>query len=289
MNSGSKQVWTNREEDEFSENFDETLVPVPEKGREMGKKAKVFDKNGKPIEPGQKGVKMYDKQGNEISQSQLFDKNGNPISADSPEPKFDALGNPIRVMSRMDLLNDPSVSSLSQKELEKLKKSRPKKGRPALLYDKNGKAIPPGSKSERFDQNGRLIPKDQLYDELGRPVDKSFRGPKFDEFGNLIDERHPQCFDEAGFPVDPDERLELGKAGMKFFDQKGNELPKSKDGKPRPLKYDMHGTPKPTQFDSRGNPLLAGAQQSGASQLNGSRIDYSAAKTEEELEALNIK
>lgn len=31
---GGKPVWTNREEDEFSENFDDTPVAVPEKGRD---------------------------------------------------------------------------------------------------------------------------------------------------------------------------------------------------------------------------------------------------------------
>lgn len=103
---------------------------------------------------------MYDKSGSEISQNKLFDKEGKPIDRDSPEPKFDAQGNPVKTISRMDLLSDPSITSLSPQELEKLKKSRPKKGEAALLYDKDGKQIPPGTKIDRFDKNGKPIQKD---------------------------------------------------------------------------------------------------------------------------------
>jgi hypothetical protein len=68
--------------------------------------------------------------------------------------------------------------------------------------------IEPGSKSERYDSSGRSVSKTQLYDVNGNPVDKLTPGEKFDEFGNHIDISHPQCFDDKGNPIDPDDRLE---------------------------------------------------------------------------------
>jgi hypothetical protein len=54
---GDANGWTNKEEDEFSENFDSTLIPVEDPSRQNGKAAKFYDKEGNPMTAGSKGRK----------------------------------------------------------------------------------------------------------------------------------------------------------------------------------------------------------------------------------------